>query len=100
MPYGIVHHFPGGTREQYEASLAAVHPGPDKLPDGQVFHVAGPSADGWTIMAVHDSRESWERFRDQTLMPAMEAGIEGGFTGPPVETTFEVHTLLPAPTSG
>ncbi|RYU10205.1 hypothetical protein [Nocardioides iriomotensis] len=100
MPYGIVHHFPGGTREQYEASLAAVHPGPDKLPDGQVFHVAGPSADGWTIMAVHDSRESWERFRDQTLMPAMEAGIEGGFTGQPVETTFEVHTLLPAPTNG
>jgi hypothetical protein len=100
MPYGIVHHFPGGTREQYEASLAAVHPGPDKLPDGQVFHVAGPSADGWTIMVVHDSRESWERFRDQTLMPAMEAGIEGGFTGLPVETTFEVHTLLPAPTNG
>jgi hypothetical protein len=100
MPYGIVHHFPGGTREQYEASLAAVHPGPDKLPDGQVFHVAGPSADGWTIMAVHDSQESWERFRDQTLMPAMEAGIEGGFTSPPQETTFEVHRLLPAPTKG
>ena len=97
MPYGIVHHFPGGTREQYEASLAAVHPGPDKLPDGQVLHVAGPSEDGWTIMALHDSRESWERFRDQSLLPAMEAGIEGGFTGHPQETTFEVDTLLPAP---
>ena len=26
MAYGIVHFFPGGTQEQYEASIAAVHP--------------------------------------------------------------------------
>ena len=38
MAFGIVHHFPGGTKENYEASLAAVHPGVDKLPDGQIFH--------------------------------------------------------------
>jgi len=51
----------------------------------------GPSADGWTIIAVHDSRESWERFRDGTLMPRMAAGIAGGFTAPPEETGFEIH---------
>ena len=32
MSYGIVHFFAGGTREQYETSLAAVHPGKGKLP--------------------------------------------------------------------
>ena len=42
MAYGIVHHFPGGTEEQYEASIAAVHPSRDSLPEGQVFHAAGP----------------------------------------------------------
>jgi len=26
MAYAIVHHFPGGTQSQYEASIAAVHP--------------------------------------------------------------------------
>ena len=62
--YGIVHHFPGGTKEQYEASIAAVHPSRDRLPDGQIFHAAGPSEGGWTIMAVHESQESWETFRD------------------------------------
>ena len=41
MAYGIVHHFPGGTKEQYEASLAAVHPSRDSLPKGQIFHAAG-----------------------------------------------------------
>ena len=42
MAYAIVHKFKGGTKEQYEASLAAVHPG-GGLPEGQIFHTAGPS---------------------------------------------------------
>jgi hypothetical protein len=42
-------------------------------------------------VAIHDSRESWERFRDDTLMPRLQAGIEGGFATPPQETTFEVE---------
>jgi hypothetical protein len=95
MAYGIVHHFPGGTEEQYEASIEAVHPSRDTLPAGQVFHAAGPSDGGWTIVAVHESKESWERFRDETLMPELNAGIEGGFPTPPQETVFEVHNLQP-----
>ena len=54
MAYAIVHHFPGGTKDQYEKSLAAVHPSKSTLPTGQIFHAAGPSAGGWTIMAVHE----------------------------------------------
>jgi hypothetical protein len=46
------------------------------------LHVGGPSEDGWTIMAMHDSRESWERFRDGILVPRMAQGIAGGFTAP------------------
>jgi hypothetical protein len=95
MAYGVVHHFAGGTREQYEASIGAVHPGEGLLPEGQVFHAAGPSAGGWTIIAVHDSRESWERFRDGILLPRMQQGIEGGFATPPEETTFEVYKSMP-----
>ena len=74
MAYGIVHYFPGGTKEQYEASIAAVHPAGDSLPEGQIFHAAGASAGGWTIVAIHDSKESWEQFRDSILMPRMKAG--------------------------
>jgi hypothetical protein len=91
MAYGIVHRFPGGTEEQYAESLAAVHPSDGSLPEGQIFHVAGPTEDGWIIVAVHDSQESWERFRDETLVPVMGAGVEGGFPTPPQETTFTVH---------
>jgi hypothetical protein len=95
MAYGIVHHFPGGTKEQYEASIAAVHPSAGSLPDGQIYHAAGPSAGGWTIIAVHDSKESWERFRDGILMPRMQQGIAGGFTTPPQETAIDIYRLMP-----
>jgi hypothetical protein len=95
MAFAIVHHFPGGTKENYEASLAAVHPGPDKLPDGQILHIAGASPGGWTIVAVHESKESWERFRDGILMPKLQQGVESGFSTPPEETEIDVYKLLP-----
>ena len=61
MAYGIVHQFAGGTKEQYEASIAAVHPADGSLPEGQLFHAAGPSQGGWIIVAIHESQEGWER---------------------------------------
>jgi len=93
MPYAIVHYFPGGTKEQYEASIAAVHPARGVLPKGQIVHAAGPSSGGWTIVAIHESKESWEQFRDGILRPTMGKGIEGGFSSSPQETAFDVHNL-------
>lgn len=95
MAYGIVHFFAGGTKEQYDASLAAVHPAGTGLPKGQTFHAAGPSAGGWTVIAIHESKESWERFRDDILMPTLQKGVTGGFTAPPQEQAFEVYNLRP-----
>jgi len=93
MAYAIVHYFPGGTKEQYEVVLAAVHPARNALPKGQIFHAAGPSAGGWTIVAVHESKASWEQFRDAILRPAFEKGIVGSFTSPPQESAFEIYNL-------
>ncbi len=95
MAYGIVHFFEGGTSEQYEASIAAVHPSDGSLPAGQIFHAAGASPGGWTIMAVHESQESWESFRDNVLVPKMQAGIEGGFQAPPTETAVDLYKVMP-----
>jgi len=89
--FGIVHRFPGGNAEQYDASVAVVHPA-DGLPEGQTYHAAGPTNDGgWIVVALWDSRESWERFRDGTLFPGFERLGDRGLPGPPQETTFEIH---------
>ena len=95
MAYGIVHQFAGGTQSQYEASIAAVHPSDGSLPEGQLFHAAGPSSDGWTVIVVYDTRQGYEQFRDGVLMAKMPE-IEGGFTAPPVESTFEVFNQASA----
>ncbi len=94
MAFGIIHFFPGGTKANYEAVLSAVHPSPTTLPAGQLYHAAGASPGGWTIFAVHDSKESWEKFRDTSLVPAMQKGIEGGFAGPPEETEIADITVI------
>jgi hypothetical protein len=92
MAYGIVHRFPGGTKEQYQAAVARVHP-PEGLPDGQILHLAGPTDDGWIVVAFHESKESWERFREDTLLPGLSDLRDEGFPGPPEETTFEVEVF-------
>jgi hypothetical protein len=44
---------------------------------------------------VFDSRQSWEGFRDGTLMPRFQQGIEGGFATPPEETEIDLYTVMP-----
>src|SRR3954462_2930664 len=95
MAYGIVHHFPGGTKENYEASIAAVHPSDGGLPEGQVYHAAGPSAGGWTIIAGHESQESGGQFRDGVRLRRRQQGIDVGFPTPPDEIAVGVYNVMP-----
>ena len=87
MAYGVVHHVSrAGRKEQYEAVDRSRPSQRRQPPRGADLPRGRPVRDGWTIIAVHESQESWERFRDETLMPTMGAGIEGGFASPPEET--------------
>ena len=90
MAYVTVNEFEGGTREQYDAAVRVVHP-PDGLPPGQTNHYAGPSSTGWVVVAVWDSKESWDTFRDETLLPGLGGLGDSGFRGPPKMTEFEVE---------
>ena len=89
--FGIIHRFPGATKEQYDAAIARVHPADGSLPAGQTHHVAGATDDGWVVVALFDTRESWERFRDETLTPGLQGMGDAGFPTPPQSTTFEIH---------
>ena len=71
-----------------------MHPSRDSLPDGQIFHAAGPSDGGWTIFAVHDSKESWETFRDGIVMPPIKRASKAA-SPKPQETAFEIYNLHP-----
>jgi len=93
MSFGIIHRFPGGTKEQYDNTLKVVHPdGGAKLPEGQSLHVAGTTDSGFLVLAIHDSKATWESFRDNTLVPGL-ATVENGLPGPPEEIEFEVYKV-------
>ncbi|HYF25148.1 MAG TPA: hypothetical protein VD931_05365 [Baekduia sp.] len=87
MTYLLTHFWPGGTEEQYRAMLAVVHPA-DGLPEGQVFHVAGPTEGGYLITALWDSKESSDRFVREVLLASMP--VEGGYESQPEERAAEV----------
>ena len=93
MSYLLTHFWPGGTEEQYRAMIGVVHP-PEGLPDGQIHHAAGPTEGGFLIAVVWDSKESSDRFVNDTLMASMP--VEGGFQGQPEERTAEVSNLKTA----
>jgi hypothetical protein len=93
MAYLIVNDFEGGTKEQYDATVTAVHP-PDGLPTGQTHHYAGPSATGWVVVAVWDSKATWEKFRDETLLPGLRGLGDSSFPGPPRSTEFEIEVSV------
>jgi hypothetical protein len=57
---------------------------------GFVSHVGFPSAGGWTVIEVWETQQDWNRFRDETLMPAAQ---QTGMAEPNIEIT-EVHNLL------
>jgi hypothetical protein len=68
----------------------------DDPPEGLIVHTAGDDAGTMRIIDVWESRESYERFRDERLMPAvMEAAKEMGFDpgGPPPGSVYEAHDL-------
>jgi hypothetical protein len=87
MAYLLTHFWPGGTEEQYQATVAAVQEAAGgELPEK--IHAGGATDDGVVIIAVHDSKEDADRFLEETLMPLMP--IEGGLVGPPEERNAEV----------
>jgi hypothetical protein len=46
-------------------------------------------------VAVHESQESWETFRDTILFPALSSEIEGGFALPPEDRWIDIRNLQP-----
>ena len=93
MAYLMTHFWPSGTEQQYRAMEATVHP-PEGLPEGQIYHAAGPTEGGILIAVVWESKEHADRFVNETLMPSMP--VEGGFEGQPEERTAEIINLATA----
>ena len=69
MPYAFVQDV-AVSWEHYERVAETLI---DPAPEGLVLHVAGPTDEGFRIIAVWESEEAWQRFRTKALQPAVAA---------------------------
>jgi len=77
--------------EDYERLTAVLG---DEVPEGLIVHVAGRTDSGFRIIDVWESREAWERFRDERLRPAARRAADDGALEPPVFRDLQVRHVM------
>ncbi len=95
MAVGLRIKFDEGTQEQYEAINAQMNAEGD-LPDGLIFHAAGPIDGGWGVIDFWESREHFDRFLAGRLARATEELGDKAPPGPPDIKEFPVHNTMKA----
>jgi hypothetical protein len=81
------------TPEQYDAVSDRVMPG-GNLPDGCQLHVAGPVAEGFRVITIWDSADTFHKFRQQKLLPAIQE-VTGHEGSPAIQPQVDpVHRLI------
>jgi hypothetical protein len=86
---------PGLNADMYEAVSGKATPG-DQLPDGCELHIAGPVEQGWRVITVWESREAFDQFREEKLLPAIRE-LAGDQAPPAAEPEVNpVHKLITA----
>ena len=90
MAIALLFEGPGITQSQYDQARQEVSPD-NRLPAGALYHVAGPTANGWRVVEVWESQEAIDRFFAEKLGAALaRAGID---IQPQL---FQVHNIMQA----
>ncbi len=76
MAVCLIFEGPGVTQAQYDQVRNEV--AGDRPPQGALYHVAGPTENGWCVVEVWESQEALQRFLDDKLLQALDkAGMSG-----------------------
>jgi hypothetical protein len=98
MPIAVVQEWPGEETDRSTANYDALHArlmqsGPV---DGFLLHTAGFTGRGFRIFEVWETREQYDRFVEEQLMP-MVREVTASDAGPPELTIYELHGFAVAP---
>lgn len=70
----------------------------DEPPEGILARMAGSVAGGFRVITVWESREQYERFREERLLPAIREAIgEEATSGPSEAEIYELHDIFIKP---
>jgi hypothetical protein len=93
MAIGLSIRFADATAEQYDAINAEMGV-EDDMPDGLIFHAAGPIKDGWGILDFWDSRAQFDAFLESRIGPAIGAVGDAAPPNPPEIKEFPIHNIM------
>jgi quinol monooxygenase YgiN len=62
--------------------------------DGCLVHSAGEGPNGFRVVDIWESREAFESFMNEKLMPAMQEAGMGEMTGTPPEIVELIHVIV------
>lgn len=92
MAVGIRLKFSGGTQENYDAAHGVMEVDTNP-PEGMIVHSAGPIDGGWGVIDFWESRQAFDNFVGERLMPRLQGLGDRGFPSPPDVKEFPVHNL-------
>jgi hypothetical protein len=92
MPYAFVQDISASWHlyEQVRAKLA------DPAPLGLIIHVAGPTDEGFRIIAIWESEQAWDDFQTGTIAPAL-AALGGAARPEPIFRDLHPRHLVVGP---
>jgi hypothetical protein len=99
MAIGMLMAGPGVTEESYrqltEKMFGSSEMRPEQSPEGLILHSAGQGDQGWYIYDIWESKEHFQRFMDEMIMPASQELGLGAPPGPqPQPQFFPIDTLV------
>jgi quinol monooxygenase YgiN len=88
--------FPEGVGTPMYDGVTAELNATENPPEGLIFHFAGDLDGKWTITEVWESRDHYERFRQERLFPAIRkvSGRDPEEDPRPTVTESQVHNYI------
>jgi hypothetical protein len=88
--------FPEGVGTKMYDGVGAEMDIENDPPPGLIFHWAGDVDGKWTVTNLWESRDAYDRFRDERLFPAIRkvSGMDPAAGPQPTITEFAVHDYV------
>jgi hypothetical protein len=88
--------FPAGVGTDMYDGVNAEMDVANNPPEGMIFHWVGEVDGKWTITDVWETREAYDRFREERLFPAIEkvSGMDPAAGPQPTMTEVAVHNYV------
>ena len=95
MAVAVVQEWAATNRDTggYDAVSAEIRSRTGGRPEGMMFQCAGFDGDTFRVFSVWDSRERFDRFLSEVVMPAVQAAAPPGGSEPETHS-YELHGVM------